>query len=144
MELWAIWLIIGIILFVVEMLTLTFYLLWLGIGAFVAVVVALLFPDLIIIQTISGCFVAILLTIFTKPLTQQIRNSKGFKDVIDELVGKQGVVIEEIPEGKYGIVRIGNETWTASSHEYLPQGQMVIVTHRGNTIIEVQKWGGVS
>ncbi|MGF7049547.1 membrane protein implicated in regulation of membrane protease activity [Paenibacillus sp. DS2015] len=144
MELWAIWLIIGLVLFIVEMLTLTFYLLWLGVGAFVAAVVAFLVPDLLLIQTLSGCAVAILLTLFTKPLTQQIRNSRGFKDVIDELVGKQGLVIEEIPEGKYGIVKIGNETWTASSHEFLPLGQMVIVTHRGNTIIEVQKWGGVS
>lgn len=144
MELWAIWLIVGFILFIVEMLTLTFYLLWLGVGAFVAAVVAFVAPDLILLQTILGCVVTILLTVFTKPLTQKIRNSRGFKDVIDELVGKQGIVVEEIPEGKCGIVRVGNETWSASSHEYLPQGQMVIVTHRGNTIIEVQKWGGVS
>lgn len=144
MELWAIWLIIGIILFVIEMLTLTFYLLWIGIGAIAAGLIALVVPDLLFIQVIIGCLVALVLTFFTKPLTRFMRKSKGFTDVIDDLVGKQGVVIEDIEIGKNGIVKLGNETWSATSYQPLQKGDVVIVTQRGTTVLEVQKWEGVS
>ncbi|TXK84362.1 NfeD family protein [Paenibacillus sp. N3.4] len=142
MELWAIWLIIGGVLLIAEMLTLTFYLLWLGIGAAVAAVVAWISPDSIVLQVLAGCITVIVLTIFTKPLTQRIRTSKGFKDPFEEMIGKEGVVVEEIALGKHGIVKVGNETWSASSHEYLPKGEIIIVVARGTTIVEVQKKGG--
>lgn len=144
MELWAIWLIIGIILFVIEMLTLTFYLLWIGIGAIAAGLVALVVPDLLFVQVVVGCLVALVLTFFTKPLTRFMRKSKGFTDVIDDLVGKQGIVIEEIEIGKNGIVKLGNETWSATSYQPLQKGDVVIVLQRGTTVLEVQKWEGVS
>jgi membrane protein implicated in regulation of membrane protease activity len=144
MELWSIWLIIGGILLIVEMLTFTFYLLWIGIGAVVAAAIAWFAPDAIVLQILAGCFTALLLTYFTKPLTSRFRTSKGFKDVIDEMIGKQGVVLEPIEPGKHGIVKVGNETWSASSNEYLLKDDIVIVVERGNTIVEVQKWGGIT
>lgn len=144
MELWAIWLVIGIILFVIEMLTLTFYLLWIGIGAIAAGLIALVVPDLFFVQVVVGCLVALVLTFFTKPLTRFMRKSKGFTDVIDDLVGKQGVVIEDIEIGKNGIVKLGNETWSATSYQPIQKGDVVIVTQRGTTVLEVQKWEGVS
>lgn len=144
MELWAIWLVIGIVLFVIEMLTLTFYLLWIGIGAIAAALIALVVPDLLFVQVVVGCLVALVLTFFTKPLTRFMRKSKGFTDVIDDLVGKQGIVIEEIEVGKNGIVKLGNETWSATSYQPLQKGDVVIVLQRGTTVLEVQKWEGVS
>lgn len=144
MELWSIWLIIGGILLVVEMLTFTFYLLWLGLGAVVAAAVAWIAPDAFVLQILAGCLTALILTFFTKPLTQRFRTSRGFKDVIDEMIGKQGIVLETIEPGKHGIVKVGNETWSASSNEQLLKDEIVIVVERGNTIIEVQKWGGIS
>jgi inner membrane protein len=143
MELWAIWLIIGGALLIAEMLAFTFYLLWLGIGALVAAVVAWIVPDLIVLQILAGCLAALALTYFTKPLTRRFRMSKGYKDPIDEMIGKDGIVVEEIDLGKHGIVKVGNETWSASSQEYLPKGEMIIVVARGTTIVEVQKWGGI-
>ncbi|NHN29431.1 NfeD family protein [Paenibacillus agricola] len=143
MELWAIWLIIGGIMLIVEMLTFTFYLLWLAIGAVAAAAIAWLAPDAIVLQILAGCITALILTYFTKPLTSRFRASKGFKDVIDEMIGKQGVVLEAIEPGKHGIVKVGNETWSASSNEYLAKDEVVIVVERGNTIVEVQKWGGI-
>ncbi|BBH22019.1 hypothetical protein Back11_33640 [Paenibacillus baekrokdamisoli] len=139
MELWAIWLIIAGILLVAEMLTLTFYLLWLGIGALVAAIVAWIIPEFFILHIFVGCITALILTFATKPLTSRIRMSKGFKDPIDELVGKEGVVVEEIDFGKHGIVKVGNETWSASSQVFLPKDETIIVVARGTTILEVQK-----
>jgi membrane protein implicated in regulation of membrane protease activity len=144
MEWWAIWLIVGGVLLIAEMLTLTFYLLWLGIGAVIAAAVALFAPDLFALQGLSGGAAALILTVFTKPLTRRFRESRGYRDAINELVGKQGIVVEAIVDGKPGIVKVGNETWSAVSPNNLYIEDKKKVISRGTTVLEVQKWGGSS
>lgn len=143
MEWWGIWLIVCGVLLVAEMLTLTFYLLWIGVGAAAAALVAAIAPGAFVLQVLAGCFVAVLLTLFTKPLTRRLRASRGYRDAIDDLIGRRGIVLEEIDEGKNGIVKIGNETWSAQSNERLRKNDEVIVVGRGSAILEVQKWGGI-
>jgi membrane protein implicated in regulation of membrane protease activity len=142
MELWAIWLILAGILVVVEMLTLTFYLLWLGIGAVVAAVIDWIWPGSLVLELVALCIVALILTIFTGPLTRRFHSSRGFKDAVDELVGKQGIVLEEVTGEAPGIVKIGNETWSAVSNEPLLKGESVKVVSRGSAVLQVEKWGG--
>jgi membrane protein implicated in regulation of membrane protease activity len=141
-QLWAIYLIIAGLLLIAEMLSFTFYLLWLGVGALVAAAVAWIAPDQFIIQVLSGCAASLLLTIFTKPLTRRLRASKGFKDAIDELIGKQAVVVEDIHPGQYGVVKVGSESWTATAIEPIYKGEVVLVVARSSTIVEVHKMGG--
>lgn len=139
MDLWAIWLIIGILLIIAEMVTLTFYLLWLALGAFAGTIIALIFPDAIVLQVLVGLVVALLLTFFTKSLTGRMRRSKGFTDVIYQLVGDEGIVISDIPLEGLGIVKVGNETWSAQSEVPLSKGTPIIVVQSYNTILQVQK-----
>lgn len=143
MEPWAIWLIVGLVLFIAEMLTLTFFLLWLGLGAVAGGIAAWLAPDSFLVQALAFIVVAGVLTAFTKPLSRRLRySSRGYKDAIEELVGKQGVVTVEIAPGKPGIAKIGSETWTAYSDEEIPEGETVTVVRRGTTQVEVRKTGG--
>jgi membrane protein implicated in regulation of membrane protease activity len=139
MDSWAIWLVIGVLLIIAEMATLTFYLLWLAIGSLAAVLVALVMPDSIILQVLLGVIVALILTLFTKPLTKRMRSSKGFTDVIYQLVGQEGLVIGDIPLEGLGIVKVGNETWSAQSEVPLIKGTPIIVVQSYNTILQVQK-----
>jgi len=138
MSAWTIWLIVGIVLIIAEMTTFTFYLLWLGIGALVAAVVALVFPDNWLLQILALSIVAICLTYFTKPLTKRMHGQKGFQDAIEDLVGKPGEVLEAIEFGSMGIVRIGTETWSATADVPIAVGQRVIVERRGTTIVHVR------
>jgi len=140
MHAWVIWLIAAGVLLVFEMMTLTFYLLWLSLGAAVAAIVALIAPEGFLLQVSVGCLVALILTYFTKPLVKRLRASKGFQDAGTELEGKQGVVIEPIEPGQFGIVKIGGDTWSATSFEALRKDELVRVMKRGSTIIEVQRW----
>lgn len=140
MHAWVIWLIAAGILLVLEMMTLTFYLLWLSVGAAVAGLVAWIAPDAIVLQVVAGSLVAIVLTIFTKPLAKRLRASKGYEDAGTELVGKQGVVVEPIEPGQYGIVKIGGDTWSATSNQVIGKDELVRVMKRGSTIIEVERW----
>ncbi|MEF3306001.1 NfeD family protein [Paenibacillus sp. GYB003] len=144
MEIWAIWLIVAGVLLVIEMLTLTFYLLWIAIGAVVAAAVALFVSESFVWQALIGCVVVLVLTAFTKPITRYFRSSKGYKDTVDELEGKQGVVVEAIREDKPGIVKVGSETWSAVSvlNEPLEPGDPIVVIERGSAVLKVNKWRG--
>ncbi|MGO4345146.1 hypothetical protein BK120_10410 [Paenibacillus sp. FSL A5-0031] len=142
MELWVIYLILAGILIVVEMLTLTFYLLWLAIGAIVAAVIDWFWPGSFVVELVAGCIIVLILTIFTGPITRRFHSSKGFKDAVDELVGKQGIVLEDIAADVPGIVKVGNETWSAASNERLLKGDTVRVVSRGSAVLQVEKWGG--
>jgi membrane protein implicated in regulation of membrane protease activity len=139
MALWAIWLVVGVLLIIAEMATLTFYLLWLGIGALAAALVAILMPDAIVLQVFVGIVVALFLTFFTKPITRRMRSSIGFTDVIYQLEGQEGLVIGDIPLEGLGIVKVGNETWSAQSEVPLSKGTPIIVVQSYNTILQVQK-----
>ncbi|ARF70057.1 hypothetical protein B7C51_22705 [Paenibacillus larvae subsp. pulvifaciens] len=91
----------------------------------------------------SGGVVVGVLTFFTKPLTRKFRHSEGYKDAIEEIIGKKGEVMQKIEVGKMGIVRVGNEMWSAIADEQIGIGETVMVVQRKNTIIEVTKWRGV-
>ncbi|AIQ32032.1 hypothetical protein P40081_30840 [Paenibacillus sp. FSL P4-0081] len=141
MVVWVLWLIAAGVLFVVEMFTFTFYLLWLSLGALVAGLVALLLPEALLLQVVAGSLVALILTVFTKPLAARLRNSRGFKDTGIDIVGRKGLVVEAIEPGRYGQVKVGGDTWSATSTVALGKDQEVIVVRRGTTIIEVERWG---
>lgn len=141
MEIWALWLIAAGVLFVVEMFTNTFYLLWLSIGALAASLVSLVLPDVLVLQVVAGSLAALGLTVFSKPLVAKFRNSRGFKDTGTDIVGRQGLVVEPIEPGRYGQVKVGGDTWSATSLQALGKDQQVRVIRRGTTIIEVERWG---
>lgn len=136
---WIVWIVIGVLLIVAEMLTLTFYMLWLGIGALVAALIAWILPDAYLLQVICGGFAALGLTVFTKPLTRKVRHSKGFEDAIDNLVGLEGDVVQDIDAGALGIVKVGNETWSAKADEPIAKGEKVVVLNRSSTLVEVKR-----
>ncbi|WP_410514232.1 NfeD family protein [Paenibacillus sp. BR2-3] len=138
---WMFWLIAAGVLFVVEMMTLTFYLLWLCIGAFAAGLLSLVWPDAILLQVVLGSLVALGLTLFSKPLVARFRSSRGFQDTGTEIVGRQGIVMEPIEQGRYGQVKVGGDTWSATSVQSLGKDEVVRVVKRGTTIIEVERWG---
>lgn len=139
MVMWMIWLIAAGLLLVVEMVTLTFYLLWLCIGAVVGGLVSLFAPGAILLQVVLGSIVAIMLTLFSKPLVAKFRSSKGFRDTGTDLVGREGIVVAPIEPGRYGQVKVGGDTWSASSAQVLGKDEVVRVIGRSSTIIEVER-----
>ncbi|MFB9279685.1 NfeD family protein [Cohnella cellulosilytica] len=143
MEWWAIWLIAAGLLLIAELLTLTYYMLWLSAGAAVASVVSLLAPENYLIQALAGGVAAVALTLLTKPLMRRLKRGTGFRDAHEELVGKQGVVLERISAERPGIVKVGSETWSATSGEELHPDDRVTIVGRSSTVLKVQKTGGM-
>lgn len=139
MALWLLWVIAGVVLIIAEMTTFSFYLLWLGIGAFVAALTSL-FTENWLWQILAGGAVALVLSFSTRALTRNLRhNIKGFSDPHEQIVGQTGIVRETISPDRIGQVRVGNETWSATSTEAIEVGETVTVTQRNSTILQVQK-----
>ncbi|OJE46595.1 hypothetical protein BAQ49_06020 [Bacillus proteolyticus] len=136
---WVIWFIIAGILFIAEMLSITFYMLWLGIGAVVGGLIALFAPDALFLQVVAGAIVSLTLTFFTKRISKNFREAKGFIDTVDKLVGKKGIVMQAITSEVNGIVKVDGDTWTAISDTPIDAGEKVVVIKRHSTILQVKK-----
>ncbi|WP_264448884.1 NfeD family protein [Bacillus cereus] len=136
---WVIWFIIAGILFIAEMLSITFYMLWLGIGAVVGGLIALFAPDALFLQVVAGAIVSLTLTFFTKRISKNLREAKGFTDTVDKLVGKKGIVMQAITSEVNGIVKVDGDTWTAISDTPIDAGEKVVVIKRHSTILQVKK-----
>lgn len=79
MDAWVVWLIAAGVLLVFEMMTLTFYLLWLSLGAAVAAIIALITPEGFLLQVLVGCLVALGLTFLQSQLSKSFVLQKDFR-----------------------------------------------------------------
>jgi len=139
MAAWVIWFIIAGILFIAELLSITFYMLWLGIGAVVGGLIALFAPEALLLQVVAGAIVSLTLTFFTKRISKNFREAKGFTDTVDMLVGKKGIVMQAITKEANGIVKVDGDIWTAIADDPIDVGEKVIVIKRHSTILQVKK-----
>ncbi len=63
--------------------------------------------------------------------------------VAESLVGREGVVTVAIEPGNIrGKVRIGSDTWSATSDEAIPEGESVTVMHSEGVHVRVCRSGG--
>lgn len=143
MEPFVVWLILGVIFIIGEILTPTFFLFWFGIGAFVASAISIAFGTLI--QVVSFIVVSGLLVILTRPLTKRLTKEQPRKIHIDEIIGKIGSVIETInnEQGK-GLVKINGDMWRAYSNDdsIIQEGEKVKILKVEGAHVIVEKLKG--
>ncbi len=111
------WIVIGVVFFIIEITTPTFFYMWFGIGAFIAAVssVWLGFLWQLSIFLISS---AVLLAL-TRPIAKRIQKPESPRKInVEDIVGKEAVVVETINNlsGK-GIVKINGDMWRAFSKD---------------------------
>ncbi|PEA55495.1 hypothetical protein CON64_08460 [Bacillus pseudomycoides] len=136
---WVIWFVIAGLLFITEMLTVTFYLLWLGIGAVVGGLIGLFVPNSLLLQVVIASVVSLSLTFFTKRISKNFREAKGYTDAVDQIVGKKGIIVQTVTNQANGIVKIEGDMWTAVSDEPILDGESVIVVKRSSTVVHVKR-----
>lgn len=117
-NIWYIWLILGVLFIVAEMFTAGFVLLWFGIGALVAALLA--FSGLVglPLQIVVFLAVSIALTVASRTIFERflMRGSPGgeLKTGVDTLPGQLGVVVEASAGAlQEGAVRVFASTWRA-------------------------------
>lgn len=135
---WWIWLIAALVLGFIEVLTITFILLWIAIAAFVT---ALFAPFLhnFGVQVLLFALVSVILLYLTRGISREWRSKRRYPDRRETLIGQSGVVVRKTEPGGYALVRIQGDVWTARSTDVLDVGLNVTVVDATATIVTVSR-----
>jgi membrane protein implicated in regulation of membrane protease activity len=116
LEAWQVWLALAVALGVLELLSLDLVLLMLAGGALVGMVTGLA-TDEVWIQVLAAVAASVAALGLVRPSV--IKRLHGGPTLVlghDALVGRQGVVIEQVTS-QGGQIRIGGEVWTARPYD---------------------------
>lgn len=124
-----VWLVIAIILFIIEGITVQLVCVWFACGSLVAMLASFMGASLIL-QLALFFITSVAVLIFGRPLLKEKLTPKKTATNADALIGQKGVVTEDI-DNDLGIGRVsaGGLDWTARSAEVgmIPAKQMVVV-----------------
>ncbi len=112
---WQVWLILGLVLALAEILVPAFFLLWFGAGALLASLLAwLAAPRAVQVGTFLAASFLLLVSSRTIFRSVLFRSRESIPTNVEALKGRAGVVLEPI-EGslKPGLVKVGGEVWSA-------------------------------
>lgn len=139
-KIWWIWMIIAALFVVGEIFTAGFFLLWFGVGAAVAGVLALLGLSFGW-QLAAFAVVSLVLFASSRRLAERFSKKQPPGIGADRFIGKQGIVLEDIDNVKnVGRVRLDKEEWRADSEAeaIIPAGKQVEVVRLEGTHLVVK------
>ncbi len=137
------WLIIGVILVLAEMLSGAFVLVMLGGAALVAALVASIGAGTIVSGIVFAAVAAGGITLARPALVRHMHLGEHVKTNIDALVGGKAVVVATV-NAHTGQVKINGEVWSARSYdetEVLEPGRSVTIMNISGATAVV--WGGL-
>jgi membrane protein implicated in regulation of membrane protease activity len=137
---WLVWMVIAAAFIIGEIFTLGFFLLWFGVGAAVAGILAM-FGLGGSWQWGAFAVVSGVLFVLSRRFAERFSKKQPPGIGADRFVNKKGVVLEEIDNIKNsGRIRMGKEEWRAESDtgEVIPVGKMVEVTKLVGTHVVVK------
>lgn len=128
-KIWWIWMAIAAAFLIGELFHMGFFLLWFGIGAAIAGILALLGMG---IGWQLGSFIVLSIILFaiSRRFAERFTKKQPSGVGADRFLHDKGVVIEDIDNIKNtGRIRIGKDEWRADSDtgEVIPKGKMVEV-----------------
>jgi membrane protein implicated in regulation of membrane protease activity len=131
---WQFWLWLTLVLLIVEILTTGFF-----IGAFapasLAAAGAAALGLSVNAQLVVFSAVALVAVIWLRPIVVKHMTPTTLPTNTDALVGQTGTVVDTVPAGGNGRVRLSNEEWRATSDGHLAVGDIVRVLEvSGNTL----------
>lgn len=113
---WQLWVVAALVAGSLEIALPGFVMLWFGVGALAAAVLAGLGMGP---EAQLACFSAVSLALFAASRTlfknAFMRNAASVKTGVEAMVGQEAVVTESLVEGHGGTVRIHGELWSARS-----------------------------
>ena len=128
MSVWVNWLIVAGFFAILEMVTVGFLVIWIGVGALAAMVYSIFFPEQIIVQIAIWVVASTILILSTKKLTDRIKPAPT-KTNVYSIIGKRASVIQAIDDVKStGQIKVGGDVWSAKAENYeevIPEGTTV-------------------
>jgi membrane protein implicated in regulation of membrane protease activity len=128
------WLWLTLVVLIVEILSAGFFIGALAVSTLVSALAAWLGATRNL-QLIVFAVFSIVSLIFVRPLFVKLLSPKPVATNTHLLIGQTGTVIDLVPAGGHGRVRLANEEWRATSTETLGIGEAVrILAVTGNTL----------
>lgn len=114
---WITWLIVAGVCFVIEIVTVGFFVFWFGISALLAMISSFIFPDNIILQVAVFIVSSVILLLLTKPLVDKFtKKDKKVATNAYSIIGKKGIVTGDInPTIGIGQIKVAGEVWSAKT-----------------------------
>ena len=138
---WQIWATIAVICLILELGSGDLFLLSFAIRAAVTAILAFLGAG-IYVQLLVFAVVSILTLLLVRPsLLKLLHKGEDKRDSnVDALVGKTGIVTEDIPEDNFGRVSLGGDDWKAKTVDGKPlkRGEKVKFVSRESLVITVE------
>lgn len=141
MPLWVIWLIASGIMLILEVFTVSFFLFFPGIAAFVAFICAIVGLSMEV-QVVVFIVSTILMIVFIRPIVTRFFKTKHITMNSKSVIGKNGIVLKTINNiHKTGQVKVAGEVWSAvsSDDETIEVDAMVIVESIDGVKLVVKK-----
>lgn len=118
------WLILFVILLVIELFTVNLVSIWFAVGALAAGLVSY-FIDNMMIQIAVFIIVSAISLLLTNRFVEKLRNGKVIPTNLDRVIGKIGIVTEEITKLEPGEVKVDGKRWSAISTKKIKVGRKV-------------------
>ena len=131
------WFWIAVAFAVIEAFTLGIVSIWFAIGALVAMLFAFVI-DSFMIQLLVFLAVSLILVATTRKVAVEKLKIGHTKTNIDELIGKEAVVVKDIESHTAGEVKVEGKVWrvvSESKHEYKVDEIVTVLRIEGVTII---------
>lgn len=123
---WIFWLVLVIVLSIIEIATVNLLTIWFVISGIVALILSFFIKDVAIVSTIFA-LLGIILLFTTRPIFSKLLKPKNEKTNFDRIIGKVGIVTEEIKRNQIGEVKIDGKKWSAISNKKIEVGKEVII-----------------
>lgn len=137
------WFILGVVLFIIELVVPGFVLMFFGIGAWITAIltwagVIQSFPWQVVIFISSS---VITLFLFRSRLSNYFKGkSSDSEDSLISVKGQKAIVKKEITPGELGgKVEFNGTRWNAEAEEFIPEGTVVQIVERKNLVLKVKK-----
>jgi membrane protein implicated in regulation of membrane protease activity len=135
------WFLIGLGLFLLELVVPGFIIFFFGAGAWVTALVCLIASPGTNMQIIIFTVTSVLSLVALRRLIQKkFFYSKGNKSeaVEDEFTGKEGISILDFDKQNKGKVEFKGTRWNAESDSEIKEGQAVIIIRKENLVLKVK------
>jgi membrane protein implicated in regulation of membrane protease activity len=135
------WFLIGLILFLLELVVPGFIIFFFGVGAWVTALVCLIAsPGANLQLIIFGVTSFLSLIALRKLIQKKFFYSKGNNSeaVEDEFTGKEGVAISDFGKSIKGKVEFKGTRWNAESESEIKEGQAVIIIKKESLVLKVE------
>lgn len=117
------WMLVFLALVFLELITVALVCIWFAVGALAAFIVSL-FVDSIYIQLAVFVAVSSISLLLTRKIVNRI-NDKKVPTNLDRVIGKIGIVTEEITKLEPGEVKVDGKKWSAISTKKINVGSKV-------------------